>query len=207
VSLAGKALANGVWALDIRDIRDHGIDRHRHVDDTPAGGGPGMVMRADVLAEAIDAASPPGDARPRLLMSPRGRPLTQVLVRDFARQPGLVIVCGRFEGGCRRACCRAANPPRSRPARRLGKEASGARCSLLGDPPAPVRAVTGQSPAGATNSPSTSPPPTAPTSLRGPDSPSNPNVSCMDGPQPRSSYPPRKPSSTFTVLRPMASMA
>jgi tRNA (guanine37-N1)-methyltransferase len=98
VSLAGKALASGVWALDIRDIRDHGIDRHRHVDDTPAGGGPGMVMRPDVLAAAIDAASPPGDARPRLLMSPRGRPLTQALVRDFARQPGLVIVCGRFEG-------------------------------------------------------------------------------------------------------------
>jgi tRNA (guanine37-N1)-methyltransferase len=98
VSLAGKALANGVWALDVRDIRDHGVDRHRHVDDTPAGGGPGMVMRADVLAAAIDAASPPGDARPRLLMSPRGRPLTQALVRDFAQQPGLVVVCGRFEG-------------------------------------------------------------------------------------------------------------
>jgi tRNA (guanine37-N1)-methyltransferase len=98
VSLAGKALASGVWALDIRDIRDHGIDRHRHVDDTPAGGGPGMVMRADVLAASIDAASPPGDPRPRLLMSPRGRPLTQKLVRDFAGKPGLVIVCGRFEG-------------------------------------------------------------------------------------------------------------
>ena len=98
VSLAGKALANGVWALDVRDIRDHGIDRHRHVDDTPAGGGPGMVMRADVLAASIDAASPPGDARPRLLMSPRGRPLTQGLVRDFAGEGGLVIVCGRFEG-------------------------------------------------------------------------------------------------------------
>ena len=98
ISLAGKALAGGVWALDVRDIRDHGIDKHRHVDDTPAGGGPGMVMRADVLAAAIDAASPPGDTRPRLLMSPRGRPLTQGLVRDFARQPGLVLVCGRFEG-------------------------------------------------------------------------------------------------------------
>ena len=98
VSLAGKALANGVWALDVRDIRDHGIDKHRHVDDTPAGGGPGMVMRPDVLAAAIDAASPPGDARPRLLMSPRGRPLTQALVRDFAGHPGVVIVCGRFEG-------------------------------------------------------------------------------------------------------------
>jgi tRNA (guanine37-N1)-methyltransferase len=97
-SLAGKALASGLWALDVRDIRDHGIDRHRHVDDTPAGGGPGMVMRADVLAASIDAASPPGDARPRLLMSPRGRPLTQTLVRDFAGDGGLVIVCGRFEG-------------------------------------------------------------------------------------------------------------
>jgi tRNA (guanine37-N1)-methyltransferase len=97
-SLAGKALASGLWSLDVRDIRDHGIDRHRHVDDTPAGGGPGMVMRADVLAASIDAASPPGDPRPRLLMSPRGRPLTQKLVRDFAGKPGLVIVCGRFEG-------------------------------------------------------------------------------------------------------------
>jgi tRNA (guanine37-N1)-methyltransferase len=97
-SLAGKALASGLWALDVRDIRDHGIDRHRHVDDTPAGGGPGMVMRADVLAASIDAASPPGDARPRLLMSPRGRPLDQAMVREFAGQPGLVIVCGRFEG-------------------------------------------------------------------------------------------------------------
>jgi tRNA (guanine37-N1)-methyltransferase len=98
VSLAGKALANRLWALEVRDIRDHGIDKHRHVDDTPAGGGPGMVMRADVLAAAIDAASPSDDPRPRLLMSPRGRPLTQAMVREFARQPGLVIVCGRFEG-------------------------------------------------------------------------------------------------------------
>lgn len=98
VSLAGKALEQGLWALQVGDIRDHGIDKHRRVDDTPAGGGPGMVMRADVLAAAIDAASPPGDVRPRLLMSPRGRPLTQALVRDFARQPGLIIVCGRFEG-------------------------------------------------------------------------------------------------------------
>jgi tRNA (guanine37-N1)-methyltransferase len=97
-SLAGKALASGVWSLEVRDIREHGIDRHARVDDTPAGGGPGMVMRADVLAAAIDAASPPGDARPRLLMSPRGRPLTQDLVRDFAGEAGLVIVCGRFEG-------------------------------------------------------------------------------------------------------------
>ena len=98
VSLAGKALAAGLWALEVRDIRDHGIDKHRRVDDTPAGGGPGMVMRADVLGSALDAAVAPGDDRLRLLMSPRGRPLSQAIVRDFARQPGLVIVCGRFEG-------------------------------------------------------------------------------------------------------------
>ena len=98
LSLAGKALAGGVWGLEVRDIRDQASDRHRQVDDTPAGGGPGMVMRADVLAAAIDAASPPGDARPRLLMSPRGRPLRQDMVRDFAKGLGLVVVCGRFEG-------------------------------------------------------------------------------------------------------------
>jgi tRNA (guanine37-N1)-methyltransferase len=97
VSLAGKALAGGVWSLEVRDIRDQALNKHRQVDDTPAGGGPGMVMRADVLAAALDAAAL-GDARPRLLMSPRGRPLTQGLVRDFASRPGLVIVCGRFEG-------------------------------------------------------------------------------------------------------------
>src|SRR5881275_1546160 len=74
VSLAGKALAKGLWALDAIDIRDYAKDRHRTVDDTPAGGGPGMVMKADVLARAIDAA---GEGRPRLLMSPRGAPLTQ----------------------------------------------------------------------------------------------------------------------------------
>jgi tRNA (guanine37-N1)-methyltransferase len=97
VSLAGKALAGGVWSLEVRDIRDQALNKHRQVDDTPAGGGPGMVMRADVLAAALDAAAP-DDARPRLLMSPRGRPLTQGLVRDFASRPGLVVVCGRFEG-------------------------------------------------------------------------------------------------------------
>lgn len=97
-SLAGKALASGAWSLEVRDIREHGIDKHARVDDTPAGGGPGMVMRADVLAASIDAASPAGDTRPRLLMSPRGRPLSQGLVRDFAGQAGLLIVCGRFEG-------------------------------------------------------------------------------------------------------------
>src|SRR2546428_1350099 len=98
VSLAGKALTSGLWRLEARDIRDSATDRHRSVDDTPAGGGPGMVMRADVLASAIDAAAPAGDARPRLLMSARGTPLTQARVEALARGPGAVIVCGRFEG-------------------------------------------------------------------------------------------------------------
>jgi tRNA (guanine37-N1)-methyltransferase len=97
VSLAGKALASGLWALEARDIRDSATDRHRSVDDTPAGGGPGMVLRADVLAAAIDAAEIAPD-RPRLLMSPRGRPLTQSLVAELADGPGPLIVCGRFEG-------------------------------------------------------------------------------------------------------------
>jgi tRNA (guanine37-N1)-methyltransferase len=96
VSLAGKALASGLWALEARDIRDSATDRHRSVDDTPAGGGPGMVLRADVLAAAIDAANIAD--RPRLLMSPRGRPLTQSRVRELAGGPGPLIVCGRFEG-------------------------------------------------------------------------------------------------------------
>ena len=100
VSLAGKALASGLWALEARDIRDSATDRHRSVDDTPAGGGPGMVLRADVLAAAIDAADSAADrpARPRLLMSPRGRPLTQSRVQALAAGPGPLIVCGRFEG-------------------------------------------------------------------------------------------------------------
>jgi tRNA (guanine37-N1)-methyltransferase len=97
VSLAGKALASGLWALEARDIRDSATDRHRSVDDTPAGGGPGMVLRADVLAAAIDAADTSQD-RPRLLMSPRGRPLTQSRVMELAGGPGPLIVCGRFEG-------------------------------------------------------------------------------------------------------------
>jgi tRNA (guanine37-N1)-methyltransferase len=97
-SLAGKALARGVWSLEVHDIRDSAYDRHRTVDDTPAGGGPGMVMRADVLAAAIDRANAPEDMRPRLLMSPRGEPLTQKFVKELAAGPGLVIVCGRFEG-------------------------------------------------------------------------------------------------------------
>ncbi len=97
VSLAGKALASGLWALDARDIRDSATDKHRSVDDTPAGGGPGMVLRADVLAAAIDGANIAPE-RPRLLMSPRGRPLTQALVVELAGSPGPLIVCGRFEG-------------------------------------------------------------------------------------------------------------
>jgi len=96
VSLAGKALAAGTWSLDAIDIRDFATDKHRTVDDTPAGGGPGMVMKADVLARAIDAVAQ--DGRPRLLMSPRGEPLTQSRVADFASRPGVVLVCGRFEG-------------------------------------------------------------------------------------------------------------
>jgi tRNA (guanine37-N1)-methyltransferase len=97
VSLAGKALASGLWALEAFDIRDSATDRHRSVDDTPAGGGPGMVLRADVLAAAIDAAEVAPD-RPRLLMSPRGRPLTQSRVVELAAGPGPLVVCGRFEG-------------------------------------------------------------------------------------------------------------
>ena len=99
MSLAGKALAGGTtWSLDVVDIRAHATDKHRTVDDTPAGGGPGMVMKADVLARALDAASWPDDTRPRLLMSPRGMPLNQARVATLARGPGAVILCGRFEG-------------------------------------------------------------------------------------------------------------
>jgi tRNA (guanine37-N1)-methyltransferase len=98
VSLSGDALARGIWSLSARNIRDHGLGRHRTVDDTPAGGGPGMVLRCDVLGEAIDAAVPEGDPRPKLLMTPRGKPLTQARVRALAAGPGLVMVCGRFEG-------------------------------------------------------------------------------------------------------------
>src|ERR1700758_3384543 len=100
VSLAGKALASGLWALEARDIRASATDRHRSVDDTPAGGGPGMVLRADILATAIDRADT--GSLPRLLMSPRGRPLTQSRVRELADGRGALIVCGRFEGVAQR---------------------------------------------------------------------------------------------------------
>jgi tRNA (guanine37-N1)-methyltransferase len=95
-SLAGKALTSGIWSLDTHDIRAHATDKHRTVDDTPAGGGPGMVMKPDVLARALD--SVPHDTRPRLLMSPRGAPLTQGKVAKLAAGLGAVIVCARFEG-------------------------------------------------------------------------------------------------------------
>ncbi|GGD96263.1 tRNA (guanine-N(1)-)-methyltransferase [Aureimonas endophytica] len=98
MSLAGRALSRDDWRLETVHIREFGLGRHRMVDDTPSGGGAGMVLRADVLAQAIDAAAPAGDPRPRLLMSPRGRPLHQSRVRELAAGPGVVIVCGRFEG-------------------------------------------------------------------------------------------------------------
>ncbi|MGB8276747.1 MAG: tRNA (guanosine(37)-N1)-methyltransferase TrmD [Methylovirgula sp.] len=98
LSLAGDALARGIWALETQNIRAHGLGRHRAVDDTPAGGGAGMVFRADVLAASLDAGLAAGDARPRLLMSPRGKPLTQARVRELSRGEGVVLICGRFEG-------------------------------------------------------------------------------------------------------------
>jgi tRNA (guanine37-N1)-methyltransferase len=98
VSLPGKALEKGLWSLGISDIRDYGLGKHRTVDDTPAGGGPGMVMRADVAAAAIDAARAGDDARPAIYLSPRGARLTQARVTALARGPGAILLCGRFEG-------------------------------------------------------------------------------------------------------------
>ncbi|WP_394691516.1 tRNA (guanosine(37)-N1)-methyltransferase TrmD [Hoeflea sp.] len=98
LSLSGRALERGDASIEPVNIRDYATGKHRNVDDTPAGGGAGMVLRPDVLARAIDAVSPEDDTRPRLLMSPRGRPLTQARVRELAEGPGAVIVCGRFEG-------------------------------------------------------------------------------------------------------------
>ncbi|MUO79634.1 tRNA (guanosine(37)-N1)-methyltransferase TrmD [Agrobacterium vitis] len=101
VSLAGRALERGQWAIDAVQIRDFASDKHRSVDDTPAGGGAGMVLKPDVLARAIDSLGDDtlgSERRPRLLMSPRGRPLTQKRVREIAGGSGVVIVCGRFEG-------------------------------------------------------------------------------------------------------------
>ncbi|MEQ8282165.1 MAG: tRNA (guanosine(37)-N1)-methyltransferase TrmD [Parvibaculum sp.] len=98
LSLAGRALETGRWQLETVDIRSFATDRHRSVDDTPSGGGPGMVMRADVMAAAIDAVHPEGDPRPLIYLSPRGRPLRQARVREMAAGPGVALICGRFEG-------------------------------------------------------------------------------------------------------------
>ena len=99
VSLSGQALAGGLWRLDAIDMRDFGLGRHRTVDDTPAGGGAGMVMRADVVGPAIDAARRQGaDGTPMIYLSPRGEPLSQPLARDLARGPGVILLAGRFEG-------------------------------------------------------------------------------------------------------------
>ena len=98
VSLAGRALAEGLWSLDTIHVRDFATDKHRSVDDTPAGGGAGMVMRADVLAAAVDHVLARRPETPLLAMTPRGRPLTQAFVRELAGGPGVSILCGRFEG-------------------------------------------------------------------------------------------------------------
>jgi tRNA (guanine37-N1)-methyltransferase len=95
VSLAGRALEQGIWSLDTRHIRDFATDKHRSVDDTPAGGGAGMVLRADVLAAAVDSVA---DGRPTLALTPRGKPLTQGRVRELAAGTGAILMCGRFEG-------------------------------------------------------------------------------------------------------------
>ena len=103
VSLIGKAEARGLWQLRVRDIREHGVGRHRSVDDTPAGGGPGMVMRPDVACAAIDAALADGAQAPVIYLSPRGRLLDQTRVRTLAAGPGVTLLCGRFEGLDQRA--------------------------------------------------------------------------------------------------------
>jgi len=98
-SLVGEALRRDIWSLQVHDLRDFGLGRHRAVDDTPAGGGPGMVLRADVVAAALDKCLGPAlTGSTRLLMSPRGIPLTQRRVRQLAEGPGVAILCGRFEG-------------------------------------------------------------------------------------------------------------
>lgn len=102
-SLIGQARANSIWSLDVRDIREYGLGRHRTVDDTPAGGGPGMVMRADVAAAAIDAAKADNPEAAAIYLSPRGTPLDQQRVRTLATSPGVLLLCGRFEGLDQRA--------------------------------------------------------------------------------------------------------
>ena len=95
ISLAGRALEEGLWSLDTVHIRDFATDKHRSVDDMPAGGGAGMVLRPDVLAAAIESVA---DGRPMLALTPRGKPLTQARVRDLAAGKGVILLCGRFEG-------------------------------------------------------------------------------------------------------------
>jgi len=95
MSLAGKALEDGIWSLEAKNIRDFATDKHRSVDDTPAGGGAGMVLKADVLAAAIDSVS---DGRPMLALTPRGTPMTQRRIREIAESEGVILLCGRFEG-------------------------------------------------------------------------------------------------------------
>jgi tRNA (guanine37-N1)-methyltransferase len=102
-SLLGKALQKDIWSLDTRDIREHGLGKHRTVDDTPSGGGPGMVMRADVACAAMDAARASNADVPAIYLSPRGKPLTQSRVRELAAGPGVILLCGRFEGLDQRA--------------------------------------------------------------------------------------------------------
>jgi len=98
MSLSGRALAEGLWALEAVNIRDFALDRHGSVDDTPAGGGPGMVMRPDVVGAAIDAARARHPALPLIHLSPRGKPLKQARVRNLSAGPGALLLCGRFEG-------------------------------------------------------------------------------------------------------------
>ena len=98
VSLAGRALEEGAWSLDTVQIRDFATDKHRTVDDTPAGGGAGMVLKPDVLAAAIDHARTLQPDCPVLAMTPRGRPITQARIRELAAGPGVTLLCGRFEG-------------------------------------------------------------------------------------------------------------
>ncbi|MFD1253934.1 MULTISPECIES: tRNA (guanosine(37)-N1)-methyltransferase TrmD [Devosia] len=97
-SVLGRGLNEGLWSLRATQLRDFAGDRHRTVDDTPSGGGAGMVLKPDILARAIDTVAPVGDLRPRILMSPRGKPLTQARAHELAVGPGAVIICGRFEG-------------------------------------------------------------------------------------------------------------
>lgn len=98
ISLAGRALGEGKWSCDPIQIRDFATDKHKSVDDTPAGGGAGMVLRADVLARAVDHALAVAPDLPVLAMTPRGKPMTQERIRALARGPGVTILCGRFEG-------------------------------------------------------------------------------------------------------------